>query len=340
MKIPYRITATLIIALLVSSIGFAQDNVSTDITIIAYDEAPTIYAESTFEVDVSTHIYAQGLSHETWGGDETTVMDLQLDLYEPIDAPDNRPAMIIAHGGGYIGGSPRQQQLVDMATYFAERGWVVVSIQYRLVRDRGTVPDNWLNAVIQIEGITRQQQAQVLAIYTGSRDAKAAVRWLYANAEAYQINTDYITSLGGSAGAGLAIMLGITDDEHYRDELTLDDDPTLESTHLDYPSQVHTIINFWGTSAPVELQAMLEGAETYDETDAPMMIVHGTADPTVDFSEAELLHDAYEQVGVPVTLYAVEGGGHGLWNRVIDEKNLRELTYDFIIEQQNLTVNE
>ena len=41
---------------------------------------------------------------------------------------------------------------------------------------------------------------QIYAMYPTHRDAKAALRWIIANADNYNINTDYITVGGGSAG--------------------------------------------------------------------------------------------------------------------------------------------
>jgi len=41
-------------------------------------------------------------------------------------------------------------------------------------------------------------------------DTKAAVRWLRANAKKYRLDPDAIGAIGGSAGAHLAVYLGVT----------------------------------------------------------------------------------------------------------------------------------
>ena len=69
-----------------------------------------------------------------------------------------------------------------------------------------------------------------------------------------------------------------------------------------------------------------------------MSIVHGTADTTVPFTEAEALRDAYLATGAPFAFHPVEGGGHGLWGATIDGMTLEELGMAFVIEQQSLTV--
>ena len=51
---------------------------------------------------------------------------------------------------------------------------------------------------------------QGIAMYAAQRDAKAAVRWIAANSTTYNINLDFITVGGASAGAVTAIALGIS----------------------------------------------------------------------------------------------------------------------------------
>ena len=302
--------------------------------------SPVVYAEPQFETHVTTHIYAQGLTHEDWGSKSAEVMDLQLDVYEPIDAPGNRPAMIIIHGGAFRLGSRDDGRFVRMAEYFASRGWVTISIDYRLVGDYGTIPQEWQDGIQQF--VDPSNQETTLAVYAASRDSKAAVRWLHANADTYQINTDHVTALGMSAGASLAIMLGTTNADIYRDELTLEDDPTLASTNLGQPADVHTIIALSMTPAANTLIETVYGIDTYDETDAPIMIMNGTEDRLVDISEAEMLRDQYEAIGVPYAYYPVEGAGHTLqfMNAEVDGMPPMELAFTFVVEQQGLVIGD
>lgn len=327
---------SLIILVFVSHISLAVlPYEQEDACVECEKHAPVVYESPQFEVESSTEIYAQGLRHRDWMSESAEERDLLLDIYEPIDAPENRPVIIFIHGGGYTSGS--RTQFRQAGEYFAERGWVAISIEYRLANDHGTVPQEWYDAVMQAP-VSREQKNQVLAIYAASRDAKAAVRWVYAHAETYQINTDYISVLGGSAGAGLAIMLGITEAEDFRDELTLDEDPTLESTNLDQAVEVHTVLNMWGTTAPIELLSTIYDLERFDETDAPILTVHGTEDTTVDFSHAEYLRDEYEKTGVDYVLYPLEGEGHSAWMARVDGMTLSELAFAFITEQQALII--
>ncbi len=46
--------------------------------------------------------------------------------------------------------------------------------------------------------------------------------------------------------------------------------------------------------------------------DPPFLIVHGTADTTVPFEQAEMFHEALQKAGVDVTLVKIPGGSHAI----------------------------
>lgn len=300
------------------------------------DPPPAIHEDPAYRVSMTTITYGQGMTHSDWGGPSNGTIDLLADVYEPTDAPPGRPGMVIIHGGGFTGGSRSNANSVAFAEYFAERGWVAISIDYRIADHHGTVPEDWANFV---EGaVPSAQQNQGYALYPSARDAKAAVRWFSANADTYQIDTGYMTALGGSAGSYLAIMLGVTNPEDFRDEIGSTEDPTLESTNLGEGAQVHTIIDHWGGISQMEILELLDGVSRFDATDAPVSIVHGTADSTVLFEEAEKLRDAYIETGVPYDFHPLKGVGHGDWDVTVDGMNLRELAFAFVVEHRGLTV--
>ena len=285
-----------------------------------------------YAVDVSTEVYGEALVHADWQSTEVESIDLMLDLYEPEGAPAERPAVVLIHGGGFTGGTRAKPELVDFAYYFVSRGWVAISIDYRVAGDRGTVPASWVETVQ--DEVELEDQEQGLAMYPAARDAKAAVRWLHAEAERLQVDTSRITAIGGSAGSYLALMLGTSDEADFRGELSLEEDPTLSSTHLDQPSTVHTVIDHWGGAGHLLLLEAMDGVSRFDETDAPVSIIHGTEDRTVEFGEAELIAEEYEATGVPYDFHPLAGIGHGAWDVRIDGLALPELAYDFIVTHQ------
>ena len=214
-------------------------------------------------------------------------------------------------------------------------GWVAFSINYRLAGDHGTLPSFFP----EIDDPDPRRVEQIHAIYTACRDAKAAIRWIRANAGTYGIDTERITASGGSAGSITAVGLGVVNESDCNDELTVDDDPTLATTNPGESSEIHTIIDHWGSAAMVLVVEALNGGDSrFDATDAPISIVHGTADPTVAFDKAEQLEAAYAETGVPYAYHPLPGAGHGAWQHAPDGKSLFELAFDFIVEQQELPV--
>jgi para-nitrobenzyl esterase len=295
-----------------------------------HKEKVIVKAASTYTVNLVQNItYAAALKHDDWNGATRSKIELKLDAYIPENALLKRPAIVLIHGGSLDIGSRKDPNIVDMAHYFASRGWVVFSLDYRMKSDKGTVPLAWKQ---------NTSNEDVLKIYPANRDVKAAIRWLYANSETYNIDTDYITVGGGSAGAFLSISLGVTEAEDYTNELSIAEDPTLSSTNLKQTSKVHTIISFWGGEAYVKILELVYGLERFDSNDAPILIAHGTDDTIVDFSSAEILENKYQRSGIYYEFYPLDGFRHSAWGATVNGKSLSDLAYEFIILQQEITI--
>ena len=308
-----------------------------DTSAVAPTPAPTVYATAKFQVAVTEDVvYGQGRVDTAWGTKTGKSTDLLLDIYQPkAKAKVRRPAVVVIHGGGFTGGSRKQGAIVAMAKYFARRGWFAVSVDYRLAKNQGPVPKAWAEAVKSAKKVS-----QAMGIYPAGRDCKAAVRWLHANADKYQIDTERVSATGGSAGAFLSVMLGTSFDGDFRDELSVAEDPTLKSTHLDAAAKVATVIDLWGSGRMVEILKGIDGKDRFDKSDAPVAIIHGTEDQTVVFKNAEQLRDQYIKTGVPHAFYPLEGAGHGPWKSTYQGKALNVLAFDFMVKHLGLTVSK
>lgn len=301
------------------------------------ESCPVVQAMQAYKV-IAEHdiVYAEGLSHESINSRESKVMPLKLDVYLPDNKSKNRPVFLFIHGGGFAGGTKQQGRIIEWANYYASRGWVFISADYRLKKHKGTVPQEWLDFATQVPN---GKGKQFLAMYAAHRDAKTALRWILANANKYKINTDYITVGGGSAGAVTAIGIGVSDHEDFRDEIGFEQDPTLKSTNLDQANyQIRTIVNLWGSKAALHALEVIYGHQRFDEHDPSLFIAHGTEDQTVPFIKAEELQNRYETTGVPYAYYPLEGKGHGAWGAKVNNIGLEELAFDFIVEQQCLII--
>ena len=107
---------------------------------------------------------------------------LKMDIVRPRVAGGPYPAVVCIHGGGFRRGS--RDSYLPLCIKLAQRGYVAATIRYRL-------------------SPTSQFPAPV-------HDAKAAVRWLRANAIQFGIDPERIGVTGGSAGGHLALFLGLT----------------------------------------------------------------------------------------------------------------------------------
>ena len=63
----------------------------------------------------------------------TIDIDLEMDIYEPAgDTISNRPVIIFIHSGAFFSGDNEADDMVTLSIESAKRGYVAVSISYRL----------------------------------------------------------------------------------------------------------------------------------------------------------------------------------------------------------------
>lgn len=252
----------------------------------------SVKSTPTYNVIVQENItYGRGLSHQTLNSVNYSTIDLKLDAYIPENNIEKRPAILLIHGGGFSLGNKSDQNIVTLANYFASRGWVAFSINYRLLSHKGTVPNEWIQYAQA--NLPSNQIADLLEIYPAHRDGKTALRWIFANSHTFNIDTAYMTVGGGSAGAAIANALGITEPEDYTNEISISTDPTLSTVNINQNYSVHTILDFWGSKETIDVLHHIYGHQRFGANDAPMFIAHGTDDATVAFTKAEELRDEY-----------------------------------------------
>ena len=168
-------------------------------------------------------------------------------------------------------------------------------------------------------------------------DCKAAIRWLRANAEKYSIDPQRIGVWGGSAGGHLVNMLGTSGDVK---ELEGDCGSPEQSSRVSCvvpfcgPTNFLAPKRFEGGKRPSAVDLLLGGTieEKQDlakqaspityvsPDDPPFLIVHGTADRTVPFEQAEMFDDALRKAGVDVTFVKIVGGGHGIGGEAVHQR--------------------
>jgi dienelactone hydrolase len=237
-------------------------------------DAPLRYRDAVFpSVSVTRDL--------TYGGapdNEDNPVSLKLDLYRPNgDTAARRPAVVYVHGGGFSHGG--KSAGAEFATYFARRGYVAVSIDYRLLAPPGCGG--------QVDPSPECRAAALAA----QHDAQAAVRWIRANAAGYRIDPDRIAIGGASAGAITSLLVGWRPD-----------DPG-SSGNPGYSSAV---------GASVSISGGTPTNEYITSDDPPAIFFHGTEDRVVFYDWAVSNTAAMYNLGLRVVLEPFEGAGHGL----------------------------
>ncbi len=304
---------------------------------------PTVQRQPTYEVEkVMDVVYGYGYGYHA-ELDSTIETALMLDIYRPTGITSPRPVYMFLHGGGFVGGAKSNENIKAMGEYFASRGWVFLSIDYRTTAHIGQdvsklAPQEWINMALQ--NIEENRSAQFIAMYMAQRDAKAAMRWTMANAEQLSIDENYITVGGSSAGAITALALGVSNLDDFVNELGVEEDSTLETTNLQETYIVNSIISYWGSSIKLDFFEQIYGEQRYDRNDPRLFMAHGTMDntPYTEFSNSLDLLNIYATLGIYAELLHLEGYGHGAWNAYVNNKSLSDHSFDFLVQQQGLNV--
>jgi acetyl esterase/lipase len=243
--------------------------------------------------------------------------DLKLNIARPKNAGSkNLPCIVFIHGGGWQQGDRTAH---DSATWeAAKRGYVSATIGYRLA------PKHKFPAQVN--------------------DVKCAIRFLRAHAEQYGLDPDRIGACGFSAGGHLVMMLGVTSKE---DGLEGDGGWPEQS------SRVQAVVSFFGPTdltapdlpahdTPL-LVAFLGGTlgEKRDEykraspityvskDDPPMLLIQGTADVLVPYTQAYRMLDAMTKAGVPGRADVIAGANHGWFGDARETLRTGAETFEF-----------
>jgi len=335
MKELIKVNLLICLSLLISTSILAADR-TNEVELVG---GPNISKSSLYEIEIIRDItYGKALSHKQWNSYETNEINLLLDVYQPKAFVGKRPVIFLFHGGGFEKGSKDSESVVRSANFFASRGFVAITPSYRLAFQYGTLPDEMYQALKKWPKFLEKDRDAFFAMYPACRDAKAAVRWLYANADSFNVDTNYITSLGYSAGSLISVVLGTTNEEQLRDEISLDYDRTLSSSNLSHSSKIHNISNRWGGPLALDMQRIFFDQYPYDNNDAPMQIIHGTIDTRVPFIEAMRLAFNYHLNEIDSELYPLHWVGHNAEYEKVNGISQDELALDFIFTTQNLDV--
>lgn len=182
--------------------------------------------------------------------------NLKMDIYLPLDDPiPMRPAILLAHGGGFVSG--KKESLQKHCTEMAHRGYVCASVEYRLI---DTLV---LNEKDYREGAMRAVM-----------DVAYAVQFLRSNARLqndFDIDPELIFVGGFSAGAVAALHVNFLDPEELDVNLLSD----LLRQELEMLLSVG--VSYRPAGALSFAGALLDSS-WIDRDDPPLMSFHNTGD--------------------------------------------------------------
>jgi acetyl esterase/lipase len=265
-----------------------------------------------------------------------TVGDVKilLDVYTPTSsAPSGGyPVLFTIHGGGFTQGSKSISFTKEELTEASRRGWVIISIDYRLM------PSVVLDEILE--------------------DVQDAYNWVRTELiKITPINTNLISVFGRSAGGGLAVLSAYklsprpkaviafypgltnwTDPEVYNPNTPVDQMLVSAANKLSVP--VLTEYTKSGSSDPRVVLTYIAAAEgkigwlavthdpnlptdqvmaklkefsateNVDKNFPPTYLAHGTADKTVPYLQSVQLGDKLKEKNIPYVLDLIPGYGH------------------------------
>ena len=226
----------------------------------------------------------------------------QLDVWKRADLPRDAkaPVLLQVHGSAWTVGM-KEGQAEPLMAHMAERGWVCVTVNYRL-SPRATWPDHIV-------------------------DVKRALAWTKTNIAAHGGDPDFVVITGGSAGGHLASLAALTPN-------LADFQPGFEAADTSVVAAVpfygvYDFVNRHGTSS-VDMErfvadvvfktrladdrARWEQASTISHVGPqapPFFVIHGTNDSLVPVGQARsFVDDLRKESTQPVVYAELPGAQH------------------------------
>ena len=204
------------------------------------------------------------------------------DVYRPQgDGP--YPGVLLIHGGGWTSGS--RIHMVTHARELARRGYVVMSIDYRLAP-------------------AHRHPAQL-------EDCRAALGWLRAHASEFGLDGDRIAAYGYSAGGHLACLLGVLPHPGLAPIQAVVAGGAPCDLRLVPPDADFLSYFLGGTRAEVpESYWRASPSAAVSSDDPPTFFFHGDADWLVPIEQAREMRRKLVQAGVAASFHTCVGKGH------------------------------
>jgi acetyl esterase/lipase len=240
----------------------------------------------------------------------------QLGIAIPENAIGSLPVVVCIHGGGWAKGD--KDQMAWMAIRYAQLGYIGVTVAYRL-----------------------NHEAPLPACIL---DVKTAIRYLKSISKDVHIDPDRIAVLGYSAGAHLALMIGLSaESDLFKSK--------------DYPTEDSSVQCVVAISAPTDFDTMLERAGHLNflpeekssdpefitplspinwihEDQIPILLIHGDQDRIVPPYHYEKFSQKCGEFGISnLERYIHPDGNHTFFFRA--RKIVQPVINNFLVKNLN-----
>lgn len=271
-------------------------------------------------------LFAATPQKQTYSFANRDAQQLQLDVYTTIadstTTMQQQPCLVFVFGGGFKEGTRDGELYQDYFHYFANKGFKVVSIDYRLGMKGAKAPSMF--------NYKPMEKAIALAV----EDLYDATDYLLKNAQKLNIDTSQIIISGSSAGA-IAVLQA---DYEKRN--------SFESTNtLPAPFQYAGVIAFSGSIFSHE------GAPSYPIAPAPTMLFHGSADNLVPYNNTRFFHigmfgsntlaKEFRKNEYPYLFYSMEGEGHDVSEYPMTDflPEIEQFITDYVFNKKQLLID-
>lgn len=233
---------------------------------------------------------------------------LKMQLLTPWNDSGRYPLIVFVQGSGFQ--FPDVYYELPQLAEYARRGYVVATVTHRSCLDGHPAP-----AYLQ--------------------DVKTAIRFLRANAEKYCVDPARVCAFGTSSGGNTVLLLGLTGDD---DSLKTDE-------YREQSDAVQAVVECFG---PTDMTWMLENTDkddqpfiralagkdcadlqgkavsisplrllSADKPCPPTLIIHGDADPVVDYRQGKSMYERLLECGKDAEMICVKGAPHegSFWSR-------------------------
>ncbi len=254
-----------------------------------------------------------------------------LDQCTPVNAPANRPGIIVIHGGLWSASDKDDPQFSTLCTAYAAEGYVVDNINYRLTAKKfGNY--EWPTQI---------------------GDMQLAVRYMRSTAPQTNLDPTHICAYGWSSGSQLGLLA---------DELQTIHTADVSSQLQTYPTNTNCVVDFFGPTDMTRLysedptldqnfivplmdgQTPTSAPDTYTDASpadnitpqtGPVIVIQGTQDDKVPPDQAQELLSGLQAAGIPNNFLQYVGGHAFAQYPTVNANMIREEIDAWLVGQEH-----